>query len=108
MENISFEDFAKLELRVGKIIEAEKVDGSDKLLKFTVSFGDIERTIISGVAEYYSPEETIGKQVSAVFNLNPKKMFDIESEGMILFAKNGNKPIFLSPEEDVVPGSIIS
>jgi len=109
MENISFEDFKKVDLRIAKILEAEKVEESYKLLKLKVSVGeDLERTIVSGVAEYYTPKELIGKEVVIVFNLEPKIIFGIESCGMLLFSKKEDKPIALIPEEEINPGSIIS
>lgn len=109
MENISFEDFKKVDLRVAKIITAEKLEDSQKLLKIKVSVGeDEERVVVSGVAEYYSPEDLIGKEVVIVLNLEPKVIFGVESHGMLLFSKKDGKPIALKPEEEVLPGSIIS
>lgn len=106
-EEITFEDFCKLDLRVGKIKQAEKIQDSEKLLKFIVDFGEEERQIISGVAQYYEAEEMIGRSIVAVLNLKPREIFGYKSEGMILFSNN-KKPIILKPEEEVAPGSIIS
>lgn len=109
MENISFEDFKKVDLRIAKILEVKKVEESHKLLKIKVSVGeDVERNVVSGVAEYYTPEELIGKEVVIVFNLEPKTIFGIESCGMLLFSKKEDKLVALIPEEEVNPGSIIS
>jgi methionyl-tRNA synthetase len=87
-ESIVYEDFAKLDLRNGKIIPAEKVEKADKLLKLTVDLGFETRTIVSGIAQHFSPEEIIGKQVTVVANLLPRKMRGIESNGMILMAED--------------------
>ncbi len=81
--NISFEDFQKMDIRTGKIIAAEKVAKTKKLLKLTVDTGIDQRTIVSGIAEYYAPEEIVGKQVSVLVNLAPKELKGIESCGMI-------------------------
>jgi len=108
MNNISFEEFKKVELRVAKVLSAEKVEGSQKLLKLEVDTGEEKRIVVSGVAEHYKEEDLIGISVILVLNLEPKIIFGIESHGMILFAKKGDKPIILKPEEEVAPGAIIS
>lgn len=108
-ENISFEDFVKLDIRVGTITEAERVPKTDKLLKFTVDTGIDKRTILSGIAEHYAPEDCIGQQVSVLINLEPRKIRGIESCGMILLAEDTNgKLIFASPKSPVTSGSIIA
>jgi len=108
-ESIVYDDFAKLDLRNGKIIAAEKVEKADKLLKLTVDLGFETRTIVSGIAQHFQPEAIIGKQVSVVVNLLPRKMRGIESNGMILMAEDaGGKLHFINPEGEVVPGSGIS
>ena len=91
---IEFDDFEKLELKVGKIIEAEKVENADKLLKFKVDFGCEQRTIVSGVAKHYTPEQMLGKQIVALLNLKPRKIKGIESQGMILYAYNEDETEF--------------
>ena len=83
---ITFDDFAKLDIRIGTIIEAEKMPKSDKLLKFLIDDGIEKRVILSGIAKHYSPEEMLGKQVTFVANLAPRKMMGVESNGMILMA----------------------
>jgi methionyl-tRNA synthetase len=108
-ESILYDDFAKLDLRNGKIIAAEKVEKADKLLKLTVDLGFETRTIVSGIAQHFQPEAVIGKQVSVVVNLLPRKMRGIESNGMILMAEDaGGKLHFINPEGEVAPGSGIS
>lgn len=104
---IDFSDFEKIELRVGKIVTAEKVENADKLLKFTVDFGVEQRTIVSGVATHYKPEEMLGKQVVVVMNLKPRKIRGIESKGMILYAyANDDKEFcFITPQKEILNGA---
>ena len=105
-ENINFDDFMKMDIRIGTITEAEKVAKTKKLLKITVDTGVDTRTVVSGIAEHYKPEEIIGKQVSVLMNLEPRKLKGIESEGMILMAEDADgKLAFVSPEQAVVAGS---
>jgi methionyl-tRNA synthetase len=87
-ENIQFDDFAKLDLRTGTILSAEKMAKSKKLLKLSVDLGFESRTILSGIAEYFTPEQVIGQQVVIVANLAPRVMMGIESQGMILMAED--------------------
>lgn len=107
-EDIGFEDFQKMDIRVGTITEAEKVAKTKKLLKLTVDTGFDKRTVVSGIAEYYKAEEIIGKQVSILVNLAPKKLRGIESQGMILMAedKDGGL-VFVKPENPVSNGSSV-
>ena len=105
---ISFDDFMKMDIRVGTIIEAEKVPKADKLLKLLIDTGIDKRTVVSGIAEYYKPEEIIGKQVSILANLAPRKIKGIESKGMILMAENPKGELtFVSPVGNSENGSII-
>mgnify|MGYP003288056996 FL=1 len=107
--NIEYDDFAKMDIRVGTILAAEKVAKTKKLLKLTIDTGIDQRTIVSGIAEYYSPEEIIGKQVSVLVNLAPKALKGIESQGMILMAENLDGSLsFISPEKPIRNGGIIS
>ena len=85
---ITYEDFSKLDIRTGTIIAASKVEKADKLLKIRVDLGFEERTVVSGIAQYYKPEEVIGQQVLLLANLAPRKLRGIESQGMILMAEN--------------------
>lgn len=102
---ITFDDFAKLEIRIGKVVSAEKVENADKLLRLMVDFGDEQRQIVSGIAEWYKPEDLVGKLMPVLTNLEPRKFRGIESQGMILAADNGGKPTILEPEQEVAPGS---
>jgi len=104
-EAISFDDFTKLDIRLGTILEAEKVEKADKLLKLTVDTGIDKRTIVSGIAEHYSPEDVIGKTVQVLLNLAPRKIRGIESQGMILMAEDAEgKLSFMTPEKGFEAG----
>lgn len=106
---IVYEDFQKLDLRTARILNAEKVANSKKLLKLLVDVGFEKRTVVSGIAEYFEPDQIIGKQVAMVVNLAPRKIMGIQSKGMILMASDRNgKLYFIQPGEIVDPGSIIS
>ena len=106
---IQFEDFAKIEMTVGEIIEAEKVENADRLLKLKVDFGTEQRQIVSGIAEYFKPEELIGKKTPFVTNLAPREIRGIESNGMILAAKdkNGNFSL-MNVDEKIEKGTKLS
>ncbi len=106
---IQYDDFAKLELKAGTILACSKVEKADKLLKLEVDLGTEKRTIVSGIAQHYSAEEMIGRQVIVVTNLAPRKMKGIESQGMILTAEDKDGRLrLLKPEETVSPGSMVS
>ncbi len=108
-ENIQFDDFAKLDIRIGTILEAEKLPKSDKLLKFLIDDGFGKRVILSGIAKYYSPEDMIGKQVTFIANLAPRKMMGIESNGMILMAEDRDGSLaLLQPNKQVWNGGTVS
>lgn len=105
-ENIEFDDFSKIDIRTGTILEAEKVAKTKKLLKLLVDTGIDKRTIVSGIAEFYKPEEIIGQKVSVLVNLTPKKLRGIESQGMILMAEDKDGSLcFVSPIKDFSNGS---
>ena len=106
---IVFDDFAKIDLRVGTIVSAEKVEKADKLLKLEVDLGFETRTIVSGIAMHFNPADIVGKQVSVVVNLAPRKMRGIESNGMILMAEDASGKLhFINPESAIGTGSSIS
>jgi len=107
-ENVTFDAFTRMDIRVGKIIAAEKVSKTKKLMKLTVDTGIDQRTVVSGIAEHYTPEEVIGRQVSILVNLEPKSLKGIESQGMILMAEDADGSLsFVAPERVVKPGSEI-
>ncbi|HCT22258.1 MAG TPA: methionine--tRNA ligase, partial [Chitinophagaceae bacterium] len=106
---IVFDDFAKIDLKVGTIVSAEKVEKADKLLKLQVDLGFETRTIVSGIALHFKPEDIVGKQVTVVVNLAPRKMRGIESQGMILMAEDANGKLhFVNPEDKINPGAGVS
>ena len=106
---IVFDDFGKIDLRVGTIVEAKKVEKADKLLELLVDLGFEKRTILSGIAMHFNPEDIVGKQVTIVANLAPRKMRGIESKGMILMAEDANgKLFFVNPNEIIAAGSTIA
>jgi tRNA-binding EMAP/Myf-like protein len=124
---IDYKDFAKLEIKIGKILSAEKIEGADKLLKLQVDFGFKEtvpqheivaqplaieqmpdiRQIVSGIAEFYTPESLIGKEAPFVVNLEPRVLRGVESFGMIMAASDNGRPVILIPETEVAPGTIV-
>jgi methionyl-tRNA synthetase len=104
--NVTFDDFGSMDIRTGTIIEAEKVAKTKKLLKLKIDTGFDKRTVVSGIAEYYEPEDLIGKQVSVLVNLEPKKLKGIDSQGMILCAENADGSLsIVSPDKKVRNGS---
>lgn len=102
----SIDDFAKLEFKVGTVLEADYIEGSDKLLKLKVDLGeDSPRQILSGIKQWYKPENLIGKQFVFIANLKPRIMMGLESQGMILCASTDKKPVCIKPSSKVPPGS---
>ncbi|WP_161888849.1 methionine--tRNA ligase [Pontibacter russatus] len=108
-ENISFEDFSKMDIRIGTILEAEKVAKTKKLLKLKIDTGLDQRTVVSGIAEFFNPEEIIGQQVSILVNLAPRDIKGITSQGMILMAENADGSLaFVQPSKQIVNGGGVS
>jgi len=108
-DSITYEEFIKMDIRVGEIIAAEKVEKADKLLKLTIDTGIDKRTVVSGIAEHYTPQEVLGQKVSILVNLAPRKIKGIESQGMILMAENQEgKLVFIQPQKnDFENGSVV-
>ena len=105
-ENVAFDDFLKMDIRVGTVLECTKVPKADKLLQFKIDDGMGGRTIVSGIAKHYNPEDLVGKQVCFIANFEPRKLKGIMSEGMILSAENPDgKLVVIGPTGPVVPGS---
>ena len=102
---ISFDELQKVEIKIGKIRSAEKVEGADKLLKLVVSFGEEERQVVAGIATSYEPEEIIGKKSVFITNLEPAKIRGVESQAMIMVAEDKENLILLVPEKDVPEGT---
>ena len=105
---ITFDDFSKVELRTALVISAERVEGAEKLLRLQIDLGDEKRQIVAGIAQYYKPEELVGKTIVVVANLQPAKIRGVESNGMLLAAKSGNKLVLLTSDDQIPPGAKIS
>lgn len=103
-DTISIDDFSKVDLRVAKIVVAEHVDGSDKLLRLEVDLGDEKRQVFAGIKSAYQPEQLVGKHVVVVANLAPRQMRFGTSEGMVLAAGNGKELFVISPDTGATPG----
>lgn len=101
---ITFDYFKEIHLRVAKILTAERVEGSDKLLRLQVSLGQEERQIIAGIGRRYQPEELVGHEIVIVANLEPRKLMGLESQGMLLAADTPDGPALLQPDTEVLPG----
>ncbi len=107
-EAVSFDDFTRMDIRTATVLEAERVPKTDKLLKLTIDTGIDRRVIVSGIAEYYSPEDMVGRQICILANLQPRTIRGIESQGMILMAKQGDGSMrFITPQEAVCNGAVI-
>lgn len=105
---VSFEDFKKMDIRIGEITNVEEPEGSKSMIKLTVDFGDMQRTAMAGLKNYYKPEDLVGKRFVFIVNLERKKFMGIESECMILAADDGkDNVVLLQPEKDISSGSII-
>ena len=105
---ISFNDFQKVDLRAALVLEAEKVPKADKLLKLTAQVGEETRVIVAGIAEHYAPDEMVGKRIVIVANLEPRSIFGIESQGMLLAAKDGGALVLAELNGEIAPGSEVS
>ncbi len=105
---ISIEDFARIQMRVGQIRKAEKIEGSRKLLRLMVDIGTEVRQVVAGIAEVYSPESLLHKKVILVANLKPARLMGVESNGMIVAASDEGKPVLATFIEDVPNGAILS
>jgi len=109
LEGISFKDFQKLDLRIGKVIEAEKIEGSKNLIKMIVDFGTEKRQAVAGLAQWYKPEELVGNKYIFILNLERKKFMGVESQCMIFAAEDSKGNVVLvKPEKDVEEGSKVS
>jgi methionyl-tRNA synthetase len=107
-DRITIDDFMKVDLRVAKVLTAEKVPNSKKLVKMTIDVGSEQRTLVAGIAEAYEAEQLVGRTVAIVFNLKPAKLMGIESNGMVLAASpEGGKPMLVGFDQDVPPGTRI-
>lgn len=107
MPNITYDDFAKLDIRIAKILSTEKISGKSKIIKGTIDLGEEKREVIIGGAEYYQPEDLVGKTVVVIANLEPRKIAGFESNAMLLAADVNDKPFWLTVSEDVPLGTKI-
>ena len=105
---INFDDFKKLDMRIARILKAEKIESSNKLLKFQIDIGDEEKQLVAGIAKHYNPEDLVGREIVVVVNLEPKKLMGVESQGMLLAASKDDDIVLLQPDREVEPGSKIS
>ncbi len=106
-EIIDLNEFAKLDLRIGRITNAERIEGSKKLIRLEVDIGNEQRQVVAGIAEEYNPESLIGELIPVLVNLKPAKLMGVESRGMILAVDVNGKPILLHPDKEVPAGSRI-
>ncbi len=107
MDKITIDDFKKIELKVAKILEAERVEGSDKLVKLKVDLGSEQRQIVAGIGNVYTPEVLVGKQIIVIANLEPRKLMGLESQGMLLAASDKMGPVLIIPETEVDSGTVL-
>ena len=107
MPNITYDDFAKLDIRMAKILGTEKIPGKSKIIKGIIDLGEEKREVIIGGAEYYQPEDLVGKMVVVIANLEPRKIAGFESNAMLLAADVNDKPFWLTVNEDVPLGTKI-
>ena len=105
MSMIEYGDFAKLEMRVGKVAHAERVEGSEKLLRLEVDMGGEKRQLVAGIGKNYAPEEVAGKKIVVLVNLEPKKMMGLESQGMLLAAWEEGNVVLLTVDKDIKEGA---
>ncbi len=105
-DRISIDDFAKVELKTAEVLEVEKVEGADKLLKLQIKIGEENRQIVAGIAEHYSPEELVGKKIVVVANLKPAVIRGVESNGMLLAVSTKDSVILVTPEDTDVPSGL--
>ena len=108
MDPINFEDFTKIDFRVGKVIKAENIEGAETLMRLSVDFGPLgERTILSGIKKWYKPKDLKGRNYIFVYNLEPKKMMGEDSQGMIMAAEDegGENCVLVVPDDDIAPGT---
>lgn|SRR3989344_7297875 len=105
-DKIPFSDFKKIDLRIARVESVERIEGSDKLLKLAINAGGEARTLVAGIGASYEPESLIGRGIAVVMNLEPRVIFGVESNGMLLAADDG-RPVLLGTDRSVPPGTII-
>jgi len=105
LSTITIDDFARMELRVAKVLSAEQHPNADKLIVMRIDLGDEKRQIVAGLRDWYSPEDLAGRSIVVVANLQPAVLRGVESKGMLLAAQSGNDVVILTPEKELPPGS---
>jgi len=104
---ITFDDFMKLEIKIGTVTMADRVEGADKLIRLELDCGTETRQVVAGLAPALTPGQLVGKQIPVVVNLEPRRLRGVESKGMVLAVDVGDRPILLTPDEQVPPGSVV-
>ncbi|MEM2873467.1 MAG: methionine--tRNA ligase subunit beta [Nitrososphaerales archaeon] len=107
-KEVSFEEFSRLDIRIGKIVDAQQIPGSKKLIKLTIDIGGVTKTSVAGIGDDYKPDQLSSKLVAIVTNLKPRKVFGVESEVMILAALDGPNVSILQPDKQVKAGSKVT
>ncbi len=108
MSQINFEDFKKLDIKIAKILEAEEIKDSNKLVKLQIDLGDEQRQLVAGISKDYTSEELIEKNIVVITNLKPREIMGVESQGMLLAASDEDGVSLLSPDRDIISGSQVS
>ena len=106
-EMITFEDFEKLDIRIGKVVSAERIPETEKLIKLEVDLGEETRQLVAGIAGFVKLDCLVGKELPVLINLAPRKLRGVESQGMILAVDVNEEPVLLHPEREVPPGSMV-
>jgi methionine--tRNA ligase beta chain len=108
MNEITIDEFNKVDLRIAEVLEAKPVAGADKLLELQIKIGETTRTLVAGIAQQYAPGTLVGRKIVVVANLKPRRVRGVESQGMLLAASDGDRPILLAPDRDVPSGARVS
>jgi methionine--tRNA ligase beta chain len=108
MNEITIDEFNRVDLRIAEVLEAKVVAGADKLLELRIRIGETTRTLVAGIAQQYAPGSLVGRKIVVVANLKPRRVRGVESQGMLLAASDGDRPILLAPDRDVPSGARVS
>ena len=108
MNEITIDEFNKVDLRIAEVLEAKQVAGADKLVELRIRIGETTRTLVAGIAAQYAPGSLVGRKIVVVANLKPRRLRGIESQGMLLAANDGERPVLLGPDRDVPSGVRVS
>ena len=108
MNEITIDEFNRVDLRIAEVLEAKPVAGADKLLELQIRIGETTRTLVAGIAQQYAPGALVGRKIVVEANLKPRRVRGVESQGMLLAASDGDRPILLAPDRDVPSGARVS